>query len=184
MPAYYRLKKKFGVVRVDEIQKYIDAAQTIDMKVLLSLAWLSGQRMIQMLRLHRNDISIEKDGLIISYSAAKHGKETTHVYGLDDPYVQYIIAYITTRDGIIFPLCKRSYQSKLLKINKLIYPDNKEQWLIFHYFRHARITHWIRNLGLQPAEVKDLTGHKSTAYEEYFQVQKAAKIKGRYGEGL
>ena len=200
MPIYYRSKKHFDMVSPDKIQKYIEAVPYItakyqqSFKCLLALAWLSGMRLIQITTLTTQS-SIKIDGLKkevrVSYLGKKRGKDVVHIYGHKDPFVKSILLpYFRHRKGIfdydfkLFPYGKRTYQYQLNKLNKHLYPENRYEWLTFHYLRHSRITHLVRVLNMLPQDVKDFTGHRSNAFEEYYQVQKAEKVKNKFGKGF
>jgi integrase len=189
VPMYYRPKGKFDVVTLSEVTKYINHAKTDEMKRAISLAWLSGMRLIQLRRLMVEDININENEkeVIIFWNGAKGGKDVYQTYGFDDPFInEYIISFKNRMppETSVLRYSKRTYERWINYINKEIYPDKVEKWITFHYFRHARITHLIRKLDMLPQDVKDFTGHSSDAFEVYFKQQKSSKIKGRYAEKL
>lgn len=182
MPIYYRKKESFQEVSLQEISKYIQACEDEEMKVLLALAWLTGARLVELLSLEKGDFSfrstLDKELVTITIKARKGGKKGFPTFDLNaDPFIKEIVNFVNTREKI-FTKGKRRFQQLLNALNKKIYPENKENWITFHYLRHSRIT-FLARMGATPEEIKSWTGHKSSAFEEYFQPRKVERFAGK-----
>ena len=187
MPIYYIPKKDFKIVPSGQMQLYIDATLAPDMRAVLALVWITGARIREVLNLVKEDFKIDetaKDGMVI-IRALKHGKIGYPSFSFSDPFVsEIILPYLAQVGGgnRLFSHSKRCYQGKLYELNKALSPDDKSKWVTFHYLRHSRITYLAQVLRAFPEELKSWTGHRSTAFEEYFAPRRVDRFKGRLGE--
>lgn len=188
MPVYYIPKAQFKIVSQDEMRRYIDTAKESDTRAILALAWLTGARVQELLNLSKKDFIIgenTQDGMVI-IRALKHGKTGYPSFSFSDPFVDDVIMpYIAELAGEdrLFRRSKRHYQQKLHFLNLKLCPADTSMWITFHYLRHSRLTHLAQVLRAFPEELKSWTGHKSSAYEEYFAPRRIDRFKGRLGSG-
>jgi len=184
MPKYYRDKTAFEVVRKEEIEPYILNAQNEEMRIVLALAWLTGARISEILELKKQDFLInkERDSITITIKAKKRGKFGFPTFSFSDPFIDLVVDYVYNIDNNqqkLFKKSKRRFQQMLLELNKKIYGENTEKYITFHYLRHSRISYLARELGALPEELKSWTGHRSTAFEEYFAPRRTERFKGK-----
>jgi integrase len=184
MPRYYIAKEKFKIVSKRDIQKYVDATEDYEMKIVLALTWLTGLRISEVLSIKPENVFMKDKKLYLSVKAKKHGKIAYPVFSIDDPFVKPIIAYIETFDDeeAIFLRGKRTFQQKLLDLNKELWGANTTKYITFHYLRHSRLTFLARKLGARPEQFKSWTGHQSNAFEEYFAPRKLEEFAGKFKE--
>jgi len=182
MPKYYRPKDHFGMVSKAEIFKFVSKAKDPDMQTCLSIVWLTGARISEVVALTRQDIEEDVDGFVqFTIAAKKGGKTGRPTFTRKDPFIVEIMNYIKDKkpeERILRLKNKRSYQYKLHDLNGIIYPKRKTKWLTFHYLRHSRITYLAR-MGAKPIEIKDWTGHRSAAFEDYFSQQRVRRFAGK-----
>lgn len=188
MPMYYTPKRKFKVYGTEDIIPYIIHAEKEDFKPLISLAFLTGARISELLALRKKDfeINIEADELRLVLKTLKRKGDFNRelVFSIKaDPFIQDIIVPFVEKlkwdDGKIFRMTKRTYQAKLLQLNKLIHGENTSSYIVFHQLRHSAITYLARDLRASAWEIASWTGHKSTAYEEYMIHGASKRFKGR-----
>jgi len=185
MPIYYVPKEEFKIITYEEIKPYIDFSRDKEMKVLIAMSWLTGARIIELINLRKKDIVISYDNkdLMVVIKAVKHGKIGYPSFSFDDPFISgLIVPYIESipsQDGKLFRSGKRTYQIKLNSLNRKIHTDNETKWITFHYLRHSRLAFLARILRAFPEEFKSWTGHKSTAFEEYFAPRRIDRFKGK-----
>jgi len=185
MPWYYREKEEFEWVPLEKIKPYIELAEDMDVKVLIALAWLTGARISELLELTPMNFLIDpdRDTFSITIKAKKKGKTGFPTFSLTkDPFIQdLILPYINSfsSESKLFGRSKRRYQQILEQLNKTIHPNDKREWITFHYLRHSRLTYLARKLYATPEELKSWTGHKSSAFEEYFAPRKVERFKGK-----
>ena len=187
MPIYYVPKTDFKIVTAEEMRPFVNGAGELDMKAVLALAWLTGARIQEILNLVRKDFLLDevaKDGMVIN-RALKFGKTGYPSFSFSDPFVSdVLLPYLAQLGGEdrLFSKSKRLYQSRLHKLNEALHSQDKSKWITFHYLRHSRITHLAQILRAFPEELKSWTGHRSSAYEEYFAPRRVDRFKGRLGE--
>jgi integrase len=184
MPCYYRDKKTFEIVTKEQIEKYIFSTNDEEFRVLLALAWLTGARISELLDLKKQDFLLDqnRDIVMITIRAKKHGRIGYPTFSFSDPFVSdLIIPYINNigEEQKLFRRSKRRYQQMLLRLNKDIWGENKSKYITFHYLRHSRISFLARILGALPEELKSWTGHRSTAFEEYFAPRRTERFRGK-----
>ncbi|MEM4605934.1 MAG: site-specific integrase [Candidatus Pacearchaeota archaeon] len=181
MPRYYIKKEDFKIVSLDEIKRYIDACEREDMKILLMLSWLTGARISEIIELKKSNFSIGKNYITILIHSKKHGKVGYPTFSFNDPFIQNVLEYIKDKgeEERIFKCGKRRYQQILLQLNKKLHGEDKSKYITFHYLRHSRLTYLARVLGAMPEELKSWTGHKSTAFEEYFAPRRVRRFAGK-----
>lgn len=183
MPIYYIPKNDFKIVELEEITLYVDAATDEDFKVLLALIWLTGARIIDLIRLKKLHFVVREEfkDLQMIIKASKFGDVGYPTFGFDDPFISnLIIPYIRKiPTDIPFTRGKRRYQQMFKILNEKLHGEDKSKWVTFHYFRHSRLS-WIARHGGMPEDFKSWTGHKSTAFEEYFKARRVEKFKGKF----
>ena len=183
MPIYHRAKERFEVVTLEEITRYSTLAKDLDFRLLIECCWLTGARIQELLNLVKEDVQIDepKGEVTFVIKALKRGKVGYPSFSLLDPFMEGVVTYIKylQEGGKLFKRGKRSYEYEFERINKILYPDNKDMWLVPHYLRHSRITFITRELQASPEEVKSWTGHKSTAFEEYFRPRRVDRFRGK-----
>lgn len=186
MPTYYIKKNLFKIVTAGEMRPFIDASDP-EMKAVLALVWLTGARIKEVINFVKEDFRLDetaRDGMIINRTL-KRGKTGYPSFSFDDPFVtDIVLPYLAKvpRGGKLFSCSKRLYQDKLFKLNNALYPGDKTKWVTFHYLRHSRITQIAQVLRAFPEELKGWTGHRSSAFEEYFAPRRVDRFKGRLGE--
>lgn len=183
MPIYHRAKERFEVVGLEEIGRYVELSKDIDFRLLIECCWLTGSRIQELLNLSKEDIQIDdsKSEVTFVIKALKRGKVGYPSFNFDDPFIDEVILYLRSLpDGSkVFRRGKRSYEYEFERINQILYPDNKDRWIVPHYLRHSRITFITRELQASPEEVKSWTGHRSTAFEEYFRPRRVDRFRGK-----
>lgn len=181
MPIYYKPKAAFDTVPSGEIKKYLAAASgDFDFSMALIMAWLTGARIIEVTRIKRENITIDGDYVQFTIKAVKHGGYGYPTFSIKDTFVAGLVDFIAQKSSEEYILLrgKNTYQKRLHALNQLIYPDNKKRWLTFHYLRHSRIT-WLARAGASAIEIKSWTGHRSSAYEEYFAAARVRRFAGK-----
>lgn len=180
MPIYYRPKEAFDVVPSSEIAKYIGATSDPDMQMCLIMAWLTGARIIEITGLKKDDVNTDGDFVQFTIKAAKGGKTGFPTFNLRDPFVTELATFIDNKEAGegILSRGKSSYQKKLHALNEKIYGERTGKWITFHYLRHSRIT-WLARHGATALEVKSWTGHRSSAFEEYFAATRVRRFAGK-----
>lgn len=185
MPNYYTDKADFKVYTVDEIMPYIKNANGNRMKILIALAFLTGARISEMLALRKKDFLVINDELRIVMKTLKRKGDYKRelIFSInDDPFIKGIMKFVDglrKAETVLFPMTKRTYQARLLKLNRLIHGENTRKYIIFHQLRHSAITYLARDLRASAWEIASWTGHKSTAYEEYMIHGAAKRFKGK-----
>jgi len=182
MPSYYRKKELFEIVPLNIIEEYIKHSDRDDMKVLLAVAWLTGLRLIDCLKLtplHFSINDVDKE-VRISIKVSKHGDVAYPYFSFSDPFIPMILEYLKRfkPNERIFKLSKRRYQQLLLELNREIWGDDKSNYITFHYLRHSRIS-WLVSQDANVADIKAWTGHRSSAFEEYFKAYRTKKFAGK-----
>lgn len=188
MPIYYIPKTQFKIVTAKEMQSFIDATPLPEMKVVLALAWITGARIQEILNLVPDDFKLNeasRDGMVI-VRALKFGKIGYPSFSFSDPFVSDVISTLYLAKGgggsRLFSYSKRYYQKKLHDLNLTLYPNDTSKWVTFHYLRHSRLTHLAQVLRAFPEELKSWTGHRSSAFEEYFAPRRIDRFKGKLGD--
>jgi integrase len=188
MPLYYIPKSQFKIVKAEEIYVFIDATSEPDVKAVLALAWLTGSRIQELLNLAKKDFLLDdvaKDGSVI-IRALKFGKIGYPSFSYSDSFVTEILLPYLARLGRgedrLFSHSKRFYQGRLFLLNTKLYPADRTKWITFHYLRHSRLTHLAQVLKAFPEELKSWTGHRSSAFEEYYAPRRVDRFKGKLGQ--
>ena len=184
MPIYYRPKRKFDIVKLEEIKPYI-MIEDKEMSFLMAMLWLTGFRIKDMLSLRHENIIInyELEDVQIQAQTSKGGGWANPSFSFKDPFIMdLVIPYIHLHDDPLLKRGKRRYQQRLQQLNKQIHGDETSKYLTFHYLRHSRITHLCRVLRASAEEVKSWTGHKSSVFEDYIAPRKVERFKGRLNE--
>ena len=182
MPTYYRRKELFEIVPLNIIEEYINRCDREDMRVLLAIAWLTGLRLNDCLKLTPSHFIIDdKEKLVrISMKVSKGGDIAHPVFSFHDPFIPMVLSYLKNF-GVnekLFILSKRRYQQLLQKLNERIWGKDTEKYITFHYLRHSRIS-WLVSKDANIGDIKAWTGHKSSAYEEYFRAYRTKKFAGK-----
>lgn len=183
MPIYYIPRKEFKIISAGEIKPYIDLAQDEEMRIAVLIAWLTGARIQEIVNIKRDDITIneERQEVMFVIKALKFGKTGFPTFGFKDPFViDILIPYIRklpTND--ILSRGKRTYQNFLKELNKKIHGENKTKWITFHYLRHSRLTWLGREQKAYPEEFKSWTGHRTSAFEDYFAPRRVERFKDK-----
>lgn len=181
MPIYYKPKLDFGIVGKEEIMPYIEKAPDEHSKTLIALVWLTGMRVSEALRLTKERVKIDENEKIVMIvnESLKKGKTGYPTFAFSDPFADIIINFFKANEKIKYS--KRRHQMILKKLNETIHGSDKSKYITFHYLRHSRITYLARVLGATPEEIKSWTGHRSTAFEEYYRPRTVKKFAGRLG---
>lgn len=180
MPIYYRDLKE--IVPAKEWEKFVNAADTLEQKAVLALAWLTGARISEILSLEKSDFYVNEERKLITVTlrARKGGKIGYPTFSFSDCFATFILdrlAQLQEREKIA-KRGKRWWQKFLIKLNKKIYPNEKSKWITWHFLRHNRIT-LLARLGATGEELKSWTGHRSSAYEEYIAVRRVERFAGK-----
>lgn len=181
MPTYHgRVKKRFEPVPWGEISPYVMAAKDDDKRYVIALSWLSGMRISEIVKLRKQDIIIDEDAkeLTVTNESLKKGKTGYPSFSFDDPFVGELVQFFKGAGEKVFSRGKRCYQLELARINREIHGD-ESRWVTYHYLRHGRISFLARVLRASPEEIKSWTGHRSSAFEEYFQPRKVDRFRGK-----
>lgn len=179
---YYRPKERFEVVPKEELMPILDSIKDKDYRMAVIIGWLTGARICEIIAFTKADFMIEGDNITIILRSRKHGKTGYPSFSISDAFITDVLEYIAQLpDGakLFCRRCTRSYQYALNKANKSLYPTDTNKWVTFHYLRHSRISYLARTLQATPEEIKSWTGHRSSAYEEYFQTRKVERFRGR-----
>jgi len=208
MPRYYVDKELFRVVPLTDILPYIEATSSIRLarlRVLLALAFMTGARVAELLRLRKGDFRTNpKRELRIrlftlkTYSSKRYRQAHERkvrlipptrelIFDADkDPFMKdVIIPFLRTldnREDKLFNRTKRWYQQKLFELNSQIHGEKLEKYITFHYLRHSAITHIARDLGGTGADIQGWTGHRGSSFEIYIIPAPVEKFKGKMGE--
>lgn len=182
---YYRPKSDFKVVGYDEILPYVQEAEP-GLRVILSLGWLTGARISELLMLRKKDVREEGQDVRIILHTLKQRKHRLRelVFSREDPFISnVIIPYVQVLpdpESMLFSLGVRAYQVQLNKLNQKLHGDPGPRWLTFHYLRHGVITYLTRELRASDNEVRQWTGHSTKAFEEYIIAAAPERFKGRF----
>ncbi|MCS7231794.1 MAG: site-specific integrase [Elusimicrobiota bacterium] len=182
MPRYYIQKELFKVVEIDDIVKYIAAANDTDFLFFFLTVYLTGLRSCDVKKLRKENFQLRKNLLTITTKVSKGGGVANMIFNIKKvPFARELYLYVVSRnDDVIFRRSVRHYRRILQRLNEKIYGNDKSKWITFHYLRHSRIT-FLARLGATPEELKSWTGHKTSAFEEYIRTRKvlrfATKIK-------
>ena len=184
MPRYYRPKERFEIVQPEEIGRYIAEAGTKVLRLYLALVYLTGARASEIRNLKREDVTFDPINGDITFviHSLKRGKIGYCPFRVTDPLVQEVWDFIKEFPFGTCPFGQRTvrhYQMKLMHLNQKLHPEDKENWLTLHYLRHSRITFIARILQASSEEIKGWTGHRSTAFEDYFQPRKVERFRGK-----
>jgi len=185
MPSYYRPKNEFEIVTQEKLKLYLNKINDLEFKALLSLAWLTGARISELLEVKKKDFIITSDEiklLIKTYKQKNHPIREL-IFSIKDPFTNFVLDYLQNLDNeqTLFPKCKRTYQHRLQRLNKKIFGENKNEYITFHYLRHSLISYLARELRASAWEIQSWTGHKSSAYEEYIIKTATDRFKGQLG---
>lgn len=187
MPIYYIPKKEFMVVKDSELIPYLQIASRA-MAAILSIAFLTGARIAEIILLRKKSIVIdyENDEIRFLIPTLKRSDMALRmlVFSISkDPFIiKHIIPYVEKKkneESRLFIKTKRSYQSYLLGLNKRLYGNDIKKYITFHYLRHSAITHIARDLKASSYEIQSFTGHKSSAFEDYFIIEAPIRFKGQ-----
>ena len=184
MPTYHIPRNQFKEVSSQEIYKYIRATDDPDMKLALMIAWLTGARTAQMVDLLKMDIVEDGEYLRFLLPKKKGGNRGICEFKMEDTFVKDILGYIKNKkeeENILERRSPRTYRGKLQKLNEKLWGEDlkEKKWITFHYLRHSRITMLARR-GARPIEIKAFTGHRSSAYEDYFNVVSVRRFAGKF----
>lgn len=181
MPRYYKPKADFEIVDKEKIKPYIELAPDSDYKALIALMWLTGMRIQEAVNLTKERVKIDEKRKIVTIvnESLKKGKIGYPTFAFSDPFAEIVVNYFKSNDK--FKRGKRRYQQMLKMLNQKIHGEDKSNYITFHYLRHSRITYLTRVLDATPEEIKSWTGHRSSAFEEYFQTRKVLKFAGKLG---
>ena len=184
MPKYYIPKHEFRIITSEEIKPYIEKAEKEEVKAIIALAWLTGARISDLLKLKRENFLVDEERkmLTVVIQASKGGSVGFPTFSFEDPFVPIILQYLQKfdRGQKLFRKTKRWYQQELFKLNMQIKGNNQNEWITFHYLRHSRITYIARVLKATPEEIKSFTGHRSSAYEEYVAPRRVERFAGKF----
>jgi integrase len=182
MPRYYIPKEDFAIIKVGEIEPYLDMAPDEDSRMFIATCWLTGSRINEIAKLERKNIKINPDNRDLEFTikAQKFGKVGFPGFSFDDPFVRMLIPFYEKRkEGRVFQRGKRRYQQIILELNKSIHGSDTTKYLTFHQFRHSRISYLARELRASPEELKSWTGHRASSFEDYFAPRKIDRFKGK-----
>jgi len=183
MPRYYIPKKEFKIVSYEEIKPYVDLAQDDEMKFCIAVVWLTGARIQEIINLNLEDVRIdeEKQDIIFYIKALKFGKIGYPTFGFNVPFIKDLVIPYVRRllTNKFLSRGKRRYQQFMKELNEKIHGDNKKKWITFHYLRHSRLAFLGRVLRAFPEEFKSWTGHRSSAFEDYFAPRRVERFKDK-----
>lgn len=183
---YYIAKKDFKIVEYEEIKKYVDAAPDSDARVFFALAWLTGARRQEICNLvnvkEKILVDKERQDIVFCIDALKHGKQGFPIFSFSTPFIfDLILPHIAKipNGARLFLRGGRRYAQILNALNKQLHGEDTSKWLTLHYFRHSRLTFLARNLRAFPEEMKAWTGHRTSAFEEYFSGRRVERFKDK-----
>ena len=210
MPQYYIKKEEFKIVTLKEILPYIENAKGLGTKVLIALAFLTGARISELLKVKKKDIIIDAEKgefrirliSLKTYSSKRYvaAKETGEVlippmrelvFDIhDDPFIEdYVIPALESlkEESKLFSKSKRWYQYRLEELNQLFHGPVDEygenpHYITFHYLRHSCITFITRELRANISDIKGWTGHRGSSYEVYIIPSAVDRFKGKMGK--
>ena len=185
MPIYYRDKEEFDMVSYEKISKYITLSSDDDFILCLKIVWLTGLRINEIVRLTKRNILIKPDEneLTFMVKASKRGLMAYPSFNFDDPFIKEIVAFVNDLKDDDTRLLKRKstrrYEQLLKELNEQLYPNDKREWIVFHYLRHSRCTYLGHILGANEAEYKSWFGHRTAAFEFYTRARKVNRFRGK-----
>ena len=174
MPQYYRDKKDFNIIPRETVQEMIDSTDDLRMRCIISLAWITGARITEIMKLRRQDFkgSLKDDVVFIRLNTIKGGvPRRLELSMTKTPFLlEYVVKYVKHRHGRIFDIGVRRAQQKLLKIN-----EKTGYYITFHEFRHSRISYLAREKEASLSELMDWTGWASTRQAGNYLIRKTSK---------
>jgi len=182
MVKYYREKDRFEPISEAEVRELLAVMSDPDHHMAVILAWLTGARICEIVAFTKGDFQIDDGKMTVILRSRKHGKTGYPSFNITDPFVSEVIAHVLELPVAGYVLQRRStrtYQYAIESANKLRSPEDTSKWLTFHYFRHGRISYLARVLNASAEEIKSWTGHRSTAYEAYFQPRRVERFRGK-----
>ena len=189
MPRYYVPAEELRPISIEEIDAYISLAKDTDLKVMIATAWLTGNRITELVNLRKDQVIIDEKERDISFNimARKKGGRSQPSFSFSDPFVESIVLpyFREMRVGYgeeksrIFRRGKRSYQLMLLDLNRKIFGDDTKMYIVFHHLRHSRITYLAQILRATQEEIRAWTGHKTGKWMDYIAARKVDRFKGK-----
>ena len=178
MPQYYRKKKDFKIIPIEDLKLMLKAARKYRnydrMWAILVLVWITGARIGEILRLKKEDflIDFEKDTLYVTLSTLKGGAMRELKLSIEKtPFIKEIIMpYISRRKGWLFWIGVRRAEQLLQRIN-----EDTGLWYTFHEFRHSRLTYLARKLRASTSELMDWTGWRDTSPVGVYLIREASE---------
>ena len=183
MPIYYRPKEEFEIISKEQIEQYLNLSYDEEFKVLLALVWLTGARISEVIELKPSNFMVSETEVLVSIKAKKHGKVGYRLFDLEKtPFLKdLVLPYVFSfpKESRMFFRSKRRYEQLLKELNESIHGNNFKNYITFHQLRHSRTTYLARILKAFPEELKAWFGHRSNAFEEYYQPRRVERFKDK-----
>ena len=144
MPRYYKDKEEFDIIGIKQIQPYIENAESLDLKAFISLIYITGCRLIEECDMTNDDITTEKDKVKMRLYTAKRKdrKRRLLILNKNTPFMNIILRHWKRNENLsLFRYSKRTYQRRILELNKLIHGDNINNYITAHQLRHSRASY-------------------------------------------
>lgn len=171
---------------IDLVDDFYPEEQRLKIKALISLLYLTGHRVSEVLELRKDDFRVVDDKVNISIYVQKRREPYKHTVWFSlskTPYIDLVIEYVESVEsekllfeseyGLDKPMT-RQYVGKILKtLNPRIHP---------HLFRHTRATLFAR-MGYTPYQIQIWFGWK-TPTESNKYIAKGTILLGNMGENI
>lgn len=178
MPLYYRKKEAFEIINKDTIYPYIDTAPTQEIKAMIATLYITGCRLIELTELTKDNIICDDENVKIKLHTAKRtdGKLRTLLIDINTPYLIELLKHQKICPSVIlFDASIRTYQRKLLKLNKQIQGTNTNQYITSHQLRHSRASFLAYNLEATIWELRAWFGWKSAEPASVYVIEQSSE---------
>lgn len=133
--------KRDDVLSMDEVEAMINIADNIQVKAMVSLLWLTGCRVSELLLIRKKDFTVDVNNnrLLVNIITLKTRKKNlvktrrTLPISLEAPFIEYVIDYFSyvNPEDRMFPFYR-------VKVWRMIKELNPSAWV--HLFRDTRNT--------------------------------------------
>jgi len=144
VPKYYIDKDEFTIINKKQIAQYIKAADCLDVQAAISILYLTGCRLVEMCDLTDDDITIKKDKVKLRIYTAKRNDRKRRLLTLNKntPFMNLILRHVHRNTELsLFKYSKRTYQRRILELNKLLHGENTKRYITAHQLRHSRASY-------------------------------------------
>jgi len=192
MPIYYQPKSEFHIYKKTDVEPYLNATHRRRLQAIISLAFLTGARLIEMRRMVAEDIEFDADQDLMKvrlWTAKRRGlyiRELSFSISTDPFVVDYILPYANSMKSWndpkkpLFPGTGRAYEIALQNLNKKLHGSDTSKYIVFHQFRHSAITYILKTLRSSLPEAMSFTGHSRVdSLSPYIIHQAPERFKGQ-----